>query len=487
MKKHNKKTLRLGSYTMALSAAFLAVLIIINLLAGALPTTVTQIDTTNTKINSIGSETTEILNSLNRDVSIWLLVEKDNETSVAQIDNLIKRYAEKSSHVKYSVIDPALYPNFAAQYTTEKLTDGAVIVATDLRSYVINGSEWFMYETDYGKFDSYTYSYYAQMGYVDGSDPYMFYGEANLTAAIDNVTSEKLPRLYTLTGHGEAELSDTFKGYLSKDSVDSESLNLMTGDGKVPADCDVLFINQPQLDVSAEEKNAVSDYYKNGGNIILITSLLNYSAEKEPNLAALAAEMGMKSDDGVIVEQNQSYYMQYPIYLVPKAGEGGPMSLVKTAGLTYFFPNSHAVKSVGTDEFTYNSLLSVTDQAMLKKNIETFESFEKEEGDTDGPFDVAASTVKSGENGESKFAWFASPSIVDETCDYGGNSALFTSTVDWMCEKTTNVSVIGTEMDNSYLTATSADVTLWNTVLMGILPLSFLGAGAYIWYRRRKR
>ena len=55
-----------------------------------------------------------------------------------------------------------------------------------------------------------------------------FDGEGQITSAIAYVTSENLPVLYTLEGHGEQELDPTIKEDIEKANMEIKSLNLLT-------------------------------------------------------------------------------------------------------------------------------------------------------------------------------------------------------------------------------------------------------------------
>ena len=84
------------------------------------------------------------------------------------------------------------------------------------------------------------------------------------------MTSDTLPKLYTLTGHDEASLSDTLTSQIEKENIDIEELNLVTSES-VPDDADCLMINGPQKDITADEKDRkwrpcadIHGLYRNG-------------------------------------------------------------------------------------------------------------------------------------------------------------------------------------------------------------------------------
>ena len=64
----NKKYLRNGSYSTLLIVIFVAIVVVINMIVGKLPSKYTQIDISDQQLYSIGDETKKVLNNLDKDV-----------------------------------------------------------------------------------------------------------------------------------------------------------------------------------------------------------------------------------------------------------------------------------------------------------------------------------------------------------------------------------------------------------------------------------
>lgn len=109
-----------------------------------------------------------------------------------------------------------------------------------------------------------------------------FDGEGQITSAINYVTSDSMPVMYTLEGHDEATMSDTLKDTIQKANIDIQSLNLLTMDS-VPDDADILFIFAPAKDISEDEASKIISYLENGGKALIVS---NYSSEEMPNFAS---------------------------------------------------------------------------------------------------------------------------------------------------------------------------------------------------------
>lgn len=486
--KFSRKTLKVGSFTLISTAVFLAVLIFINLFVAELPRNITYFDTTPGKVYTLSEDSLNFLESINSPIEIYMISESGKENSQSiQITAFIEEYVQANSNITFEKIDPILRPNFTATYTTETLSQNSVIVVSENRNRIIDGGIWYMYETDYGTFDSSTYEMYYNYGYVDGTDPFMFYGEMNLTGALDYVTSPDIPKAYILTGHGETEITTEFLSVIDRENIEYESFSLLTGDGSVPDDADLIIINVPTTDFMEAETEALLNYYKNGGNIILTTAYSYYSASMTPNLYGMLNKMGLTSVDGIIVEGNANNYYQYPTYLIPKTESTCPFSLEALSGKQVFLPYSHGIqKAEGTGSSVYG-IFATSDKAYLKSDPNASETFEKEEGDVDGPFYLAAVACPANSENSSGILWISSPLVLDYGYDLGGNSVFFAEALKWTCEKDTGISILGVNLNTDVLNVTEGAAIGWGFALVFVLPLSILGAGLFVWIKRRRK
>ena len=75
-------------------------------------------------------------------------------------------------------------------YTSDKVSDNSIIAVGSERSKVIRNSD--LYPSNYD--------------YNTGKVTNDFDGEGQITSAIHFVTSDKLSKIYVVTGHGETEI-----------------------------------------------------------------------------------------------------------------------------------------------------------------------------------------------------------------------------------------------------------------------------------------
>ena len=289
--KHQKLQRRIaakgGSYALAVTAVVLAILIAVNILASVLPTALTKLDISATKLYSITSSTKVVVNNLEKDVTIYWVVQSEKEDEV--IENLLGKYESLSSHITVTKKNPDVYPTFTAQYTDEDVPNNSLIVECGEKSRYISYNDIYLTDVDYT-----TYSYV-----------YSFDGEGAITSAIDYVISDELPKVYTLEGHGEAELPTEFETQIEKENMELESFSLLNTD-EIPEDADALLIYAPESDISAEEATLLEDYLENGGKLLVIAGPTENGTLM--NLYSVLETYGVEAADGLVVEADREHY-----------------------------------------------------------------------------------------------------------------------------------------------------------------------------------
>lgn len=468
----SKKHIKNGSYSMTMTVVFIAVVIVINMIVGELPSKYTEIDVSGQKLYSIGDETKELLSELEKDVTIYQIAQSGGEDEV--ITSLLKKYEDESEHIKVEQKDPVVNPKFASEYTTDNLSANSLIVTCGDRSKVIDYNN--MYESD---IDYQTYSYQ-----TTGFD-----GEGQITSAIGYVTSENLPILYTLTGHGETELGSTMKEGIEKANMEIKSLNLVS-EGSVPEDADCLFIGSPSTDISSDEKDAILEYLENGGKAMIFS---DYNENKMENFDEILANYGLERTEGIVFEgDSQHYAMQMPYYILPDVGSAEAVSGMSSDGYMVLAPFAQGIVQADDVRSTVvvNSLLSTSDQAYSKSNLSSG-SLEKEDGDTDGPFDVGVSVTENVDDKETKLVYYSASSLLDSQVNQmvsGGNEKLVMESLKWMVdtEETVTVSIPSKSLQVSSLMIPGYDAIFWKICVMGVIPGFFLVAGFVVWFKRRR-
>lgn len=472
-KSFNGKYIKNGSYSVAVSVVFVVIIVVINLIVNTLPTKYSEIDVSDQKIFSIGSQTEEFLKNLDKDVTIYQVAESGSEDET--VKKLLEKYEEASDHIKVVQKDPVVNPKFTSEYTDQQLTSNSLIIECGERNKIVDYSNIYETSMDYS-----TYSYN-----TTGFD-----GEGQITSAISYVTSEDLPVLYTLDGHGEKELDSVIQEDIEKANVEIKSLNLLTEES-VPEDAACLMINSPSSDISSDEKDAIIAYLEGGGKAMIFS---DYTEESMENFDAVLENYGVERVDGIVLEGDpQHYAMQMNYYLLPTVGSAEPVSDFSTQGYYVLAPYAQGIRKLDSvrDTVTVESLLTTSDSAYSKVDLNS-EILEKADEDVEGPFDIGVSITETLEDDkETQIIYYSTANLMDSQINQvvaGGNEQMIMESLNWMLssEETETISIPSKSLEISSLTLTAYDVSFWKICVMGLIPGVFLVIGFGVWLKRRK-
>lgn len=473
----NKKILRHGSYSIGITALVVAIAVVLNLVIQELPTSIRELDLSSEKLYTIGDQTKEVLDNLDKDVELYLIAQEGTESS--DIQRLLERYEERNEHITVEQRDPAVYPTFTQQYTSDSVNNNSIIVVCGDKSRVVDYSD--MYET------SINYQTYTQ-------ETTAFDGEGQLTSAINYVISEDMPILYTLEGHDEISMSTNMTETIQKANIEIQSLNLLTQDA-VPEDASCLLIYSPATDLSEDEATKIINYLENGGKALIIS---DYTTEDMPNFKSVLENYGVRTVDGVVMEGDTDHYIsQNPYYLLPDINSTDITSSLSSGSRYVLMALAQGIETIDNvrDSLNVQSILSTSDSAYSKTDLENMQTVEKESSDIDGPFDLAvAITEEVSDDAETQIVYFSSSTIFDDTINSyvsGTNYELLSSSLSWLCQteedSTSTISIASKSLDTSSLTISAADVSFWSIVVTAVIPVCILVIGFAIWMKRRKQ
>lgn len=481
--KVKKNTLKIGSFSIILSLVVLAIVIAANLLVSSLPGWLIRPDTTSDGLYTISDATKEIVAGLETDVTLYHITQPDNADPTVQ--EILQRYADMSSHIKVEEVDPVAKPTFVSEYSSsEQIAENSVIAVSDKRNTIIDGNTLYMYklpgdDTNYYTRSEYEYYYqiYAYQGQYLSAEEF-FFGENELTRAIDYITMEELPILYVVGGHGELELSESFASAVADENVEMRDLTLLSGEAQgVPEDAAAVMINVPQADITQEELEILKTYLDGGGNILLTTFFQFCTADTVPNIAALTEYMGLTATADVVFEGDTAKYSQSPNIIFPTLSNEGLGANLSSTNINTYMVNAHPITDTGANEnVTAVPLMTTSDTSYLSADAE------KEEKAT-ASFTLAwEATLNEG----GKLIWFGSPYVFSD--DFlQANVQVLAATLQQIGEKPTAVSIVGKAVPTSTLEVQQADITTWFIVMVVAVPLIPLITGFVVWFLRRRR
>lgn len=453
-----------GSYAIVLTCIVLALLVVVNLLANALPASLTKLDISASKLYSITSNTKAVVNALEQDVTIYWVVQSGQEDDV--IDNLLAKYDSLSDHIDVVKKNPDVYPAFAKQYTGETVSNNSLIVVSGEKYRYVPYSDIYVSQGS-----AYSYSYTTS-----------FDGEGAITSAIDYVVSTELPIVYTLEGHGEADLPETFADQLEKENIETKSLSLLTVD-EIPEDAAALMIYAPASDLSAEEAKTLSEYVKSGGKLLALAGPV---ADRElTNLYGILSDYGVTAAQGIVSEGDREHYaFQAPYVLLPDLADSNITAPLAEKKYMAIIPIAAGLQLSSDSEAV--SLLNTTDSAYSKLAGYKQTSYEKEEGDIDGPFSLG---VDIQDHSSGRILFFSSSYLLDDMYNAyssGANDDLVMNALSALMGDRQAMSIRSKSLNYNYLTISESAASLIKLVMIGLVPLCYLAMGvATVWDRRR--
>lgn len=460
------QALRGGSYSLAITAVVLAIVIVVNVFASILPTNLTKLDISASKLYSITSNTKAVVNNLTQDVTIYWVVQADQEDAV--IENLLGKYESLSSHINVVKKNPDVFPTFAEQYTDEQVPNNSLIVESGDRSRYVSYNDIYLVDAD-----MYSYSYTTS-----------FDGEGAITSAIDYVVTEDLPQLYVLEGHGEQELPATFADSIDKENIEVQPLSLLNIDA-IPEDADCIAIYAPQSDITQEEARMLMDYADNGGKLLVMAGPVK--DVRLDNLNSVLSHYGISTVEGIVVESDRSYYaFGYPYVLMPTMATSEITDSLINANYYTIFPIAQGLNVENSGE-AVTQLLSTSALSFSKAAGFALDTYEMEEGDTEGPFTLGVSIAT---EGEGQIVWFSGSDFLNDMYNAyssGANVDLAMNALSSLIGQREAMAIRSKSLNYNYLTINDSTASVLKTLMIGVFPLTYLGVGVMVIVMKRRK
>ena len=471
----SSKKFRHGGFSVMMIAAVIVIVALLNVVISTLDSMWgLSYDLSSNKMYTISAQSKKVLSTVDEDVKIYALMQSGSESHT--IEKLLDNYRKEApDYIDITVIDPVQNPTFANQFTSEALSVNSVIVTNG------DGSRYRVID----QYDMY------EFGYTSSYQSYVkaFIGEQKLTNAISFVTADQVANAYFLTGH--QEVSKTDLSFLV-DYIEGENLvveNIDVTNIELLKQGDILIIAAPKTDLSEDERVAIKNFLENDGYMIY---MIDATCPQLPVFESLLDLYGIKVDHTLVVEGNENYYYRSPVYLVPDINTHGV-----TAGLTANeqvavlpYATSLTLPTVSKNDIETEVLLTTSKSAFGRVDLESAET-EKEEGDLDGPLNVALALRRIGSEGEDageKIVVFGASGFVTSSSFYSisGNTDLLLGAVRWMNGESDTVTIVGKNlMTNSLRFNSTAEMYAMAAIAVIVVPVLVLIAGLVVWLRRR--
>lgn len=456
-KSFSSRQFKSGAYSSFITVLVIALIVVINLVFSKLELTT---DLSSESFFTLSKETKSIVKNIEDEITIYYMVQNGSEFDY--IEKVIKKYEKLGDNIKVVAKDPVANPGFAAQYVEDEISDNDVIVVnetTGAAKYVSNGEMYYQ-----------TSDYYSNstLEYLDV--------EGRVTAAIQYVLAEDNTKLYTVSGHGEMEISSALSTSFEKMNIEVEDLPLMTTE-KIPEDCDILVMNGPTTDLRESERDTMLEYLKAGGDAII---LAQYAQDLDmPYFNEVLEYYGLGIQEGVVLE-GANHYVSYTNYIIPGVSSDTDMFSEVNANNYILMANAQGIQKAKASALrstvTHKDLLTTSEDSILKINPTSGIS-EKEKGDLEGPFTVGVYAQETLDDDETNLVLY-STATADEI--------LIENAVGSMVE------VVENSIDAKNLSYSTIYMGVTTQIFLAVLviiliPAGLLIAGFGIWFVRRRK
>lgn len=295
------RQVRFGTNATIMTIAFLAILVLINVLATR---NHVRWDLTAEGAFSLTPESIQIIQDLEQPIMITGFFAQRDRAAQDELDSRLREYTARSDRISYRFIDPDVNPIAARDYNITSY--GTVVVESGERRQQLTRTD-----------------------------------EQAITGALLTVTQETPTTIYFLTGHEERSLEDFDRaGYsearrlLEEDNFQVEPLSLVITD-TIPLENSVLVVADPQTAFQPRTEQAIADYLAQGGRMLLLSDPLH-----PPPLSDLLTQAGLSWNEDLLIDQQSELgnplapvVIDYPFHTITR-DVNGPTVFFKTRTLT---------------------------------------------------------------------------------------------------------------------------------------------------------
>ena len=151
-------------------------------------------------------------------------------------------------------------------------------------------------------------------------------------------------------------------------------------------------------------------------------------------------------------------------------------------------PIARGLEVGNTDkDVNVTSLLTTSDEAYSKAAGYNLTTYDKEDGDTDGPFTLGVDITQDENDGQ--MIWYASSYLVDDTYNSyssGANLDLVMNSISPLVGQRDAVSIRSKSLQYNYLTISDSTSSILKLVMIGVFPIVYLAVGIAIVVKRRR-
>lgn len=428
----------------------------------------------------VGPETSMVLQSLTKDVHIYVLSEETSFTGDAylvQANLMMKTYPTKSNRVTLSYIDYVLDPTFVSQYPELVIEKGDILVTSGNNTEQIKLSEMFNYERNAA----------GNVMIVSSR------AEEVLTSAILGVMSDDKIQVALLKGNGVANKND-FNTLLTKNGFILQDVTIATD--PLDESYDIAMLLAPQVDLSESAISKIDEFlYNDGayGKMLIYTA--DVTQEPLPLTEAYLKEWGLQIGDGAVFETKADRtYQSQPFYPVVDHGDNDYSDLLLDPSIPLIMPLARPMQAlfkVRDKHFTKNLLIFGSTAGVRPSNAVDFDVDDGVSwGGNPGLVLASKKIAKTDGTGykQSHILVSASSEML-EAFTIGntslGNSEYIIKLLNDSFGKTQSIAIVPKSLAGDILTMNTRQKNIMAWTMVGVIPMCILVVGIAVFAMRR--
>ncbi len=448
------RQMRYGSNMLVLSIAIIGILIVVNILIFR---TGIRWDLTTDRENTLTSDTTQLLEQLEKPVHAQAFFTSRTPTDTVQI--LLEAYqAESQGKFSYEFIDPE--QNIVAAESARITRDGTIVLQLDERQEKVNAVS-----------------------------------EEELSSAIMRLLNPGTRVVYFLTGHGEYDPDATEQNAYSftRQALESKNYTIkkinLLAETVIPDDAVLLIIAGPQKPLIESEIAAIRAYQEKGGTLVLLAEPVpSMQLEGEPDLLMNYAQdfWQIELSNDLILDLSSSS----PLLAVANEYRDHPITQ-KMNNTAVVLPGARSLiePPAAPAGKTYTALALTSANAWGETNFETLETSPAFEQDSDLPGPLELAIAAEDENTKARFVVVGDSDFASDSYYRNlGNSNFIENIVDWAARQDNLISISPRpRTERVLLPPNQLLIALSLVVSVFLLPGLVVIAGLLVLFSRKRR
>ncbi len=449
-----RRSTRLGVNSILMVSLFMAIMVILNFLAARHST---RWDLSETQRFTLAAQTYEVLRGLERDVKVTVFTQTGGPAYTTYRD-LLDSYRQSSRHLNVEFVDPERQPAVARHYGITR-RDTAVLESGPQSTRITVPSE------------------------------------ANITAALLQISKDTQKRIIFLEGHAERDIANEreegfslAKQFLTQQGYQVDTLTLLM-ETHVPEKTSVLVLAGPQRKVTEPEQERIAKFVEQGGRVLVMLD-----PETQTGLEHLLLRWGIETGRGTVVDvQDRLAQGDLTSLLVRTFTEHEITQDFKSAVLfpisRYLSFNEEAGKDWHFVPLARTSVQSwvETDSDGLRSRVVQFNADE----DIKGPLALAAALTpkEAPQDGQ------RTPAVVivgnssfasNDYVNFPGNTDFFLHAIAWLAEEHALISITPKDPGFRPFVASPMQQRILLYVQVLLLPGVTALWGMHVWRTRRR-